>query len=188
METPLATIGGAIRTDAFFNAGDNSRHMVVATNGGDIYDISYRDIGSDPSPRLVANAAIAIDIGGCFDPQDGHDPAFVATADGSVLDISFGNSSGAPVLTTLANGIVGLTRISAYLAEDDFFPCRIQAAADDGRIRELRYGPHEPPIQAINLRSDPRLDLGGFYSDDDEFRHAILLTSDGEVQELFFNP
>jgi hypothetical protein len=43
-------------------------------------------------------------------------------------------------------------------------------------------------MQAIILRSDPRLDLGGFYTNDDGFRHAILLTSDGEVQELVFTP
>jgi hypothetical protein len=32
------------------------------------------------------------------------------------------------------------------------------------------------------------VDIGGFFSDDDNYRHCILATTADDVQELFFKP
>jgi hypothetical protein len=77
---------------------------------------------------------------------------------------------------------------SYYAADDQFFNRRVQVAISGGRIYEIRYHPDFGIMRAVLFNSGGLLDLGGFFSPDDNYRHAIIATSLGTIQELFFRP
>jgi hypothetical protein len=82
-----------------------------------------------------------------------------------------------------------LAKVSAYYAGGDhFFRRRVQVLTGGGRIHEIRYHPDFGVMRAVLFNPGPLVDLGGFFTGDDNFRHAILATPGGDVQELFFNP
>jgi hypothetical protein len=57
-----------------------------------------------------------------------------------------------------------------------------------GRIYEIRYHPQFGIMRALLMNTSGLTDLGGFYSADDQFRHAVVATNGGRMQELFFKP
>lgn len=82
-----------------------------------------------------------------------------------------------------------LARVSAYYAGgDNFFRRRVQVLTSGGRIHEVRYHPDFGIMRAVLFHPGSLVDLGGFFTGDDNFRHAILATPGGDVQELFLNP
>jgi hypothetical protein len=70
-----------------------------------------------------------------------------------------------------------------------FFSRRAQAVTNQGRIHEVRYAPHTGIVRAVLFNGGGSVsDVGGFHTSDDDFRHAVLATPDGDVKELFFRP
>ena len=64
---------------------------------------------------------------------------------------------------------------------------RIVVVTGDEAI-EIEYGPDGGVITTELLSVGRAIDVGGFYSSDDRYGHAIVAASDGSVQEIFYKP
>ena len=107
--------------------------------------------------------------------------------DGTITEIYYNGEYN--VSATRIGSIPNPSKVSAYYAADDqFFNRRAQVLSRDGRIHELRYGLQTDVIHVVLISLEKIDDIGGFHSADDHFRHSIVLSEDGRVQELFFNP
>src|SRR5690348_11746223 len=47
---------------------------------------------------------------------------------------------------------------------------------------------HQPSVKTLEQRVVPTAALAGYYTDNDNFQHAIVATTDGNINEVFFNP
>jgi hypothetical protein len=88
----------------------------------------------------------------------------------------------------VVGNVPGVSRVSGYYAADAFFNRRAQVLTNEGRVHEIRYNPDFGIVRTVLFNPGPLVDLGGFYSGDDNYRHAIVATPGGDVQELFFTP
>jgi len=183
--TALPAIPNAFRIAGFFSDDDGFRHAICATTGGNVIDLRYGK--GAPTQTVLLSVAGIIDIG-CFYSQDdklGH--VIVAIGDGTITEIYYdGNYH---ISATPIGSIHGPAKVSAYYADDDqFFNRRAQVLSTDGRLHEIRYGLRTDVVHVVLITLDDIDDIGGFYSADDHFRHAVVLNDDGKVHELFFNP
>jgi len=93
-----------------------------------------------------------------------------------------------PLLALLAN-IPGAIRVSAFYAPDDLlFSRRGVVVTSDGAILEIKYGPDGEIITTELPSLGGAIEVAGFYSSDDRYRHAIVAASDGSVQGIFYKP
>jgi hypothetical protein len=183
--TSLPAIPQTFRIAGFFTEDDGFRHAICATTDGNVIDLRYGK--GAPTETILLSVSDIIDVG-CFYSKDdklGH--VIVATGDGTITEIYYNGSyhTSATAIGTVPNP----GRVSAYYASNDrFFNRRAQVLSSDGRLHEIRYGLQTNIVHVVLIALDGVNDIGGFYSGDDHFRHAILLRKNGEVQELFFNP
>jgi len=183
----LAKIPNAFRVAGFYADDNQLRHAIVATSDGNVFVISYTDSHLPGKTAPLGSFQNIVDVGGFFSPDDGFLHAIVGTADGTVTEIYF-SSNLQPSQSAIAN-VPDLAKVSAYYAGGDhFFRRRVQVLTGGGRIHEIRYHPDFGVMRAVLFNPGPLVDLGGFFTGDDNFRHAILATPGGDVQELFFNP
>lgn len=184
----LARIPNAVRVSGFYTADNQRRHAIVATTDGNVFAVYYQTLDNpNPQTASLGNFQNIVDIGGFFSSDDGYRHAIVGTADGTVTEIYF-SSNLQPSQSAIAN-VPDLARVSAYYAGgDNFFRRRVQVLTSGGRIHEVRYHPDFGIMRAVLFNPSSLVDLGGFFTGDDNFRHAILATPGGDVQELFFNP
>jgi hypothetical protein len=182
----IAKIPNAFRISGF--AADNDlMYAIVATSDGNVFGVSYTDGSLNPQTASLGTFQNIVDVGSFFSPDDGYRHAIVGTADGTVTEIFF--SLDLRVSQSGIAKILDLAKVSAYYAGGDhFFRRRVQVLTGGGRIHEVRYHPDFGIMHAVLFNPGPLVDLGGFFTDDDNFRHAILVTTGGDVQELFFNP
>src|SRR5262249_25084453 len=125
--------------------------------------------------------------GSFYSPDDHYRHAIVATADGDVTELFYHPSTGTG--RALLGNFPGVTHVSAFYADDDpQFRRRVLVADGAGRIHDIRFG--APGEVAIDLRTVASnvVDVGGFFSSDDNYRHAIVAAGDGSVRELFYKP
>lgn len=183
-QAQLATIPGAMRVAAFYSPDDGYRHAIVATRSGELHELFYHPAHGMGDARLGSFPGM-VDVGAFYSADDHYRHALVLGGDGSVREVFFHPSTGTGVAPL---GIVpGARRISAYWAGNDaFFDRRVQLATRDGVV-ELRYHPRHGSLRARILHG-PVADLGGFATDDDGFRHAIVGREAGGIDELFFRP
>ena len=183
--TPLPAIPNAFRIAGFFSNNDGFRHAICATTNGDVIDLRYGN--GAPTQTVLASLDGIIDIG-CFYSQDdklGH--VIVATGEDAISEIYYNGNYN--ISATSIGTVHGPAKVSAYYADDDrFFTRRAQVLATDGRLHEIRYGLQTDIVHVVLITLDDVGDVGGFYSADDHFRHAVVLNNDGEIHELFFNP
>jgi hypothetical protein len=185
-ETLLPNIAGGRRVAAFFSSDDKNRHAIVATESGEIIDVYFNPHSGQGQISLGTFRGL-VDIGAFFSSDDGYRHVLVGTSDGDITEVYYHPVHG-PYQTVIGN-IPGLAKVSAYYAASDhFFNRRVQVVTHAGRIYEIRYHPKFGIIRAVLINVTHVIDLGGFYSADDGFRHAVLGTGSGWVQELYFNP
>jgi hypothetical protein len=112
--------------------------------------------------------------------------AIVATADGSVYEIYFSPKTGKS--QTLLGTFPGIAKISAfYVPTDAFFNRRVLVVTSDKKIYQIKFSPQSGMIRTLLLNAVAANDVGGFYSDDDQDRHAIIATASGVIQEQFYD-
>jgi hypothetical protein len=183
--TSLPPVPNAFRIAGFFSNDDGFRHAICATTDGNVIDLRYGT--GEPTQTTLLSVAGIIDIG-CFYSKDdklGH--VIVATSDGIITEIYY--NSRYNVSRTPIGNIDGPARVTAFYADDDkFFNRRAQVLSSDGRLHEIRYGLQTDTLHVVLIALSDINDFGGFYSADDHFRHAVVLSNDGQVRELFFNP
>jgi hypothetical protein len=185
-QAPLGRIPNALRVAGFFSGDDNFRHAIVATNGGSLFEIFFNP-RQGQAQSLLGTFSNIVDIGAFYSLDDHFRHVIVGTADGTVTEVYFHPSFG--VRQAELAKVPGLVRVSGYYAADDpFFNRRVQVLSDSGRIHEIRFHQNFGIMRVLLFNSGPLVDLGGFFSNDDKFRHAILATPAGDVQELFFSP
>jgi hypothetical protein len=81
----------------------------------------------------------------------------------------------------------GIEKISAfYVAHDAFFSRRVVVSTSSGRIFQIKFSPQAGIIRTVLVNLSDVTDIGGFFSDDDRNRHAIIANGDGDIQELFW--
>jgi hypothetical protein len=90
--------------------------------------------------------------------------------------------------TSAGGHFSGVVRIGAFWADDTFFRRRVLIACGDGRTHELRLQPGFAPLRSVVANNGPLVDVGGFFSSDDGYRHAITIDGSGTLQELLYRP
>jgi hypothetical protein len=185
-QTVLGAFAGVVRVAAYYSSDDNWRHVVIATSDGNVTELFYH-------PRfgqgqvVLGNFANLVDVAGFFSPDDNYRHAVVATADGAIWESFY--IPGQAGATALVGNFPEVTKIGAFYADDDlFFRRRVLVTTAGGRTLELRLQPGFASIRSLVANTNPLLDIGGFFSSDDGYRHGIIATGSGDVQELFYNP
>jgi hypothetical protein len=184
----LVNIPNAIRVAGFYTADDQFRHAIVGTSDGNVIEVYYAGIANaNPQTALLGSFTNLADVGGFFSPDDGYRHAMVGTADGTITEIFYNPDFG--IFQTPVATVPDLARVSGYHADgDQFYNRRVQVLTNEGRVHEVRYHPDFGIMRVVLYNPGLLVDLGGFYTGDDDYRHAIFATPDGDVQELFFTP
>jgi len=182
----LANIADALCIAGFYTADDKRRHAIVGTKNGDVIEIYYESSGT-PQTALLGTFNGLTDVGGFFSPDDRYRHAIVGTADGTVTEIYFNPDFG--IFQANIAAVPDLARVSGYYADGDrFYNRRVQVLTNGGRVHEVRYNPDFGIMRVVLFNPGPLVDIGGFYTGDDDYRHSIFATPDGDVQELYFRP
>jgi hypothetical protein len=190
------SIAGLASTFGFGNV----RHALVATDDGNLTDIVFSPNQPGPPRRTLwanfdprASSLVAV---GAYARQGFEVHAIVATSDGDVADVYQPAIFPGPVqvrpLTNFdprASGpIVG---IAGLFSSDQNFEHAIVGTLN-GDVTEVFYRTGQPGIGRALLAHFPPsstiVGVGGFFSGDDNYRHAIVATSNGNVTEIFYNP
>jgi hypothetical protein len=194
---PLANIPRANRVAAFFTPDDSFRHAIVATDSGEVLDVFFNP-KSDQGQVSLGRFPGLVDIGAFVSRDDSYRCVLVGTDDGNITEVSF--QPGRGVDQVLIGNVAGVAKVSAYYAAgvakvsayyaagDHFFKRRVQVMTKAGRIHEIRYHPKFGVMRAVLINLSDLIDLGGFYSSDDEFRHSVIATKSGLMQDLSFQP
>jgi hypothetical protein len=179
-------IAGAVCVAGFYTPDDSCCHAIVGTRTGDVFEVYYQGDPGPLSPRVMLNSfSDVVDVGGFYSPDDGYRHAIVATGDGRVSEIYYGQFG---VSQTPIAWIPDLTRLSAYYADGDaFFARRVQVLTSGAQVHEVRYDPRFGVLRAVLTNPGPLIDLGGFYSADDGFCHAIFAPTHGGIEELYMD-
>lgn len=182
---PLATIKGATKICGFFTSDDNCRHAIVLTKDGKIIEIFYNSSGLGSSQ--IGNFNNVVDIGCFYSHDDNYRHVIATTDDGNLREIFFHPQKG--IHSTVLTYIPGLTRVTAfYTSDNDFYNRRIQVLTKKNEIYEVRYHPVNGVITHLLLKetNESIVDIGGFFSPDDNIMHCIALYEHGNIKELFY--
>jgi hypothetical protein len=108
-------------------------------------------------------------------------------ANGNITEIFFNPRTG--IGNALLINIPGTTRIGGFYDPGaKFYNRRIQVLTADNNIYELRYHATNGLIKNILNNSSDAIDIGGFFSTDDNMAHCIITMKSGDIKELFYNP
>lgn len=183
--TGLGNIDGGNKVCGFYTPDDHFRHAIVGAASGDIFEIFY---GKGKGQSKLTTIPDLMDIAGFYSPDDQFRHVISASLDGTIRETFYHPKKGNH--TAVLAKIPGVKRIGAFYApKDKLYSRRVQVLYDDGGTRkvcELRYS-----SQSIALRNElgataGAVDLGGFYSDDDQMSHCVIGFSTGESRELFY--
>ena len=127
-----------------------------------------------------------VDLCAFYSADDQYRHAIVAARDGTLTEFFYHPTLGHGTASLAV--VNGVTRAAAYyVADDKRFNRRVLASAADGRLHEVKFNPTSGVLRSVLTPRGPFVDVGGFYSGDDTFRHAIVATVSGNVQELFYH-
>jgi hypothetical protein len=203
--------GTVLRMSAFYNTDTHFCHAMLLQPNSFVYDLSWNinKIGPVPfSPFLLGHFAVTLvagDVAGFYTPDDKTKHAILAGADGTLAELYWStdfDEKGAtgedityqvPDLGKTILGKVpgGIDAVAAFYVEGAQYTRRVVAAGPQG-VFEFAYDPSIASVRAAKLLvpSSEVLDIGGFYSPDDNVCHAILLLKgDGRtqiVQEVYY--
>jgi len=185
--TVLATIGGANRVCGFYSPDDDVRHAIVGAASGDIFEVSFGK-GKAQAQAKLATVKDPMDIAGFYSPDDDFRHVIAASLDGTMTEIYYHPEKGmhSAVLAT----IPGVRRIAAFYApKSKFYSRRVIVMYEDAGTRnicELRYSSASRLMRNELGAAAGAVDLGGFFSDDDQMSHCVIGFSSGESRELFY--
>jgi hypothetical protein len=178
-EVPGALASAAYEAPAF----GSHRMMVVLQNDGDIVQTWFRSDG-DVGSRVLGNISATIDIA-AFEDQAGLDHILVLTTDGHIIELTAKSNTAA--VPRILGQVPGADRIAAFQALDNH-KCIILIASPNGQVQQGLYPiGGSMVISPLIERGVPLADISGFYSSDDQFRHAIIVDASGAVREFFYN-
>jgi hypothetical protein len=182
---PLASFNNIVAVAGFYSSDDRYRHAIVATADGSVYEFFYHpDFGNGKA--LLGTFDGLVDLCAFYSADDQYRHAIVAARDGTLTEFFYHPTLGhgtAPL--AVVNGVI---RVAAYyVADDKRFNRRVLASAADGRLHEVKFNPTSGVLRSVLTPRGPFVDVGGFYSGDDTFRHAIVATVSGDIQELFYH-
>jgi hypothetical protein len=183
-QTQIGTIPLAIRVSAFYSNDDSYRHAIVATAAGDVSEVYYHP-AYGTSVAALGHFAGLVDVGAFYSPDDQRRHVVVAQDNGTITEIYYHPSVG--IANAVLGTVPGVRRVAAYFAADDAFFNRRAVVSTDQSLVEFRYHP-KFGIQRAQLIHSGFLDVGAFFTSDDGFRHVIVASQLGNVQELFFLP
>lgn len=183
-QSVIGTIQNAQHVAGFYSDDDRYRHAIVAAADGSITEVFYHPKHGSGRSRLGTFQNV-VDVGCFYSADDHYRHAIVATADGSIVELFYHPQKGSGQ-TVIAN-VPGVKSVTAYYVPTDLYSRRIQAADAGGAVYEFRFHPNYGKLKVRLAHPGSVLDLGGFYSADDQVRHAILLDPQGNVRELFYD-
>ncbi len=192
--TSLANIANAVRVCAFYSPDDRERHAVVATSDGKVIEIFYGTAGN--SQTQIATINNLVDICGFYSPDDSYRHVIAGSADGTITEIYYNPQKG--VSQTTLGKVPNLLKLGGfYTASTDAYSRRVlilstpsascsPALAGSTNATEIRYSSPNGAVTTVLQQFQGALDVGGFYSADDGYSHAIIALTTGVVDELFY--
>jgi len=190
----LGTVTGATRVCGFYTPDDNYRHAIVATAAGEVFEIFYGTqgihrikIGEFPQ---IGKFPPIIDIAGFYSPDDQYRHVIVGL-EGDVITEIFYNPQTGIGMAPLGD-FAGLSRLGAFFdANNNFYNRRVLTlwnAATESFLGEIRYSSPYGLVKNTFMEVDGAIDVGGFYSPDDDFAHGILSFGSFDIKEVFYRP
>jgi hypothetical protein len=194
----LGTIQEAKRVCGFYSSDDKDRHAIVATSAGEIVEIFYGAGGS--GQNQIATFRNLVDVGGFYSPDDKVRHVIVAENDGTVTEVYY--QKGKPVSQVSLASQPGITKIGGfYTSSNDPYsrrvlmlikppavapPCAIAAPAGDFLLDEIRYSSPNGSVTTQLLELNNPIDVGGCYSSDDGYSHALYCFAPSQITEFFY--
>ncbi len=183
--TVLATIGGANKVCGFYSPDDDFRHAIVGTASGDIFEIFF---GKGKGQAKLATIKDLMDVAGFYSPDDDFRHVIAASLDGTITEIYYHPKKG--VHSAVLATIPGVRRIGAFYApKSNFYSRRVLVMYEDAGTRnicELRYSSASRFLRNELGAAAGAVDLGGFFSHDDQMSHCVIGFSSGESREIFY--
>jgi hypothetical protein len=183
-QAALGAVAGVRAIAGFYSDDDGYRHVIAADQGGGLTELFYHpQYGQGRVP--IGNFPGLTDVSAFYSPDDGDRHA-VALVGGQVVEVFFNprSGTGSVAIAAIPDGV----RVGAFYAGDDkVFTRRALIAAADGRLHEVRYSPQAGIVRSVIANAGAITDVGGFWSPDDGFRHAMIGVGD-VVQEVFYRP
>ncbi len=192
-----------LRISSLYNPVTNYWHALLLGQDGTIHNLSWNpkfnfpNYANGASPLGHFGPAVA-DIGAFFTSDDATKHTIVAGFDGTITEIywstnkdemdQLGDHFSQVVLGPIPGGV---NAVAAFFIPGGLYTRRVVAAGPQG-VFEFAYDPAIAGVRAAKLLvpESEVLDIGGFYSPDDNVCHAILLLKgDGItqiVQEVYY--
>jgi C1A family cysteine protease len=196
--TKLGSIPGASKVCGFYSSDDKDRHAIVATAAGAIFEIFYGTAGSGQT-QISAFKNI-VDICGFYSPDDKDRHVVVAQADGNIFEVYY--QAGKPVSLVSLGSMPGAVKVAGfYTSSSDPYsrrvlilvkpavvipPCPAATPAGDFLLSEIRYSSADGAVTTELVELQDAIDVGGCYSADDSYAHAMYTLSSGAIHEFFY--
>ncbi len=182
--TGIANLQQVVACDGFYSPDDQSRHAIVATVDGSIWEVYYNpDRGI--SQTKVDTIPGVIDVASFYSADDKYRHVLAAGGDGTLWEVYFNPAWG--ISQVSLGSFSNMSRVAGFYTSDDKNRHAI-VATSDGDVFELFYNPTTGKGQVLLGSFDQIVDVGAFYSPDDGNRHAIVAEADGNITEIFYNP
>jgi hypothetical protein len=178
-----------------YSSDDGLRHVAVGTNENILYEVAW-SAQVVPEVRSVATQFTLPDvaaIAGFFDLSVHSQDVIVALKGGDVYDVHYSGgivSSGGQTTTDLVTTFFpSLVNVAAFVSSDTTVRHIILLDAS-GQVYDYSY--IKDPLQLFGTTSlipplDNVVDMAGYYSYYDSTNHVILVTSDGNVHEVYYS-
>jgi len=187
--------GSIVGVSGFYNSSDQRHVVIVGTAQGKIHEIFWKSTtvgieGHDDLPVNFVPGSI-VGVSGLYNSSDQRHVVVVATTQGKIREIFWKSNT---------VGIEGQDDLpvsfhpGTIIAVSGFYSSADQrhvvlVATTDGNVYQIYWKSgmvgidcHGPITQ---LTGSSIVSLGGFYSENDQFQHAIVGTADGKVHELW---
>jgi len=177
---------------SFCSSDDGMRHVTVGGADNILYEVVW-SAQHAPTARILADqfrlSDVAAIAGYCdfFEPPHAENfrsvSVIIAMKGGDVFDVHYGfGGIGTDLLTTFSPSLVNV----AALVNTDTHVRQVIVlnAAGDLNIYSYTFWQIFPQIQLYTLRNV--IDIAAYYSAYDRTNHVILVTSDGNVHEIYY--
>ena len=175
---------------AFYSSDIAIQRALVATSSGDIIEIRWRSSGELAPGRIVSERVLTnipgvTHIAGFQTKDDLFNIVIASTRSGEVYEIFYKDQE--RIEKNVIANYTDIIDVSGFYTDDDQFRHAIVATAS-GVIHDFSYHPRKGRFDTP-LTTVPGLkNISGYATTEvDVWRHVILSTNTGEVQELFYS-
>ena len=181
----LSAFDGIVAVASFFSSDDSFRHVIVAVEGGSLFEVFYNPDQGLGQVEIAAFPVEIVDVGAFYSPDDGYRHAIVSLADGNLVEVYFNPQQG--IFQANIGFFPDTVAVAGFYTPDDRYRHAI-VATRDGTITEVYFNP-EFGISQVPLATIGNIkDLSAFYSPDDGFRHVLVTTTDDDLIEVTYGP